>query len=101
MRIDPVVAVSVAIAAAVALIGLVVSLRSAHRSLAERDGVEDVARSARALLDDLDEAVVHVDAGGRVREANRAAARLIGVGLARRGGSRVDDGTVAAARGLL
>jgi diguanylate cyclase (GGDEF)-like protein/PAS domain S-box-containing protein len=101
MRIDPVVAVSVAIAAAVALIGLVVSLRSAHRSLAERDEVEDVARSARALLDDLDEAVVHVDAGGRVREANRAAARLIGVGLDRLVGSRLDDWTVDADRGLL
>jgi diguanylate cyclase (GGDEF)-like protein/PAS domain S-box-containing protein len=101
VRLDPVVVVSVAIAAAVALIGLAVSLRSAHRSLADRDDLETMVRSARALLDDLDEAVVHVDRRGLVCEANRAAARLLGVGLDRLVGSRLDDWTVDADRGLL
>lgn len=101
MQLDPVVVVSVAMAAAVAFIGLAVSLRSAHRSLGDRDELEATVRSARALLDDLDEAVVHVDRRGRVCEANRAAARLLGVGLDRLIGSRLDDWTVDADRGLL
>lgn len=100
MRIDPAIAVSVGIAAAVAVIGLAVSLRAAHRALADRDDLEAAVRSTRALLDDLDEAVVHVDARGRVIEANRAATRLLGVGSDRLIGSRLDDWAVDADRGL-